>query len=110
LSSETPSRQNLTWLGIFILVGVPGIALHLSGTHLDPVVAAIVFGIGIGGGAFLLSWAAEVAQVDILASLAIAVLALIAILPNTPPRQFSPGRLARPSILRSAWSPRKWNS
>jgi len=82
LSSETPSRQNLTWLGIFILVGVPGIALHLSGTHLDPVVAAIVFGIGIGGGAFLLSWAAEVAQVDISASLAIAVLALIAILPE----------------------------
>jgi cation:H+ antiporter len=45
-------------------------------------VAAIVFGIGIGGEAFLLSWAAEVAQVDISASLAIAVLALIAILPK----------------------------
>jgi len=45
-------------------------------------VAAIVFGIGIVGGAFLLSWAAEVAQVDISASLAIAVLALIAILPK----------------------------
>jgi hypothetical protein len=77
LSSETPSRHNLTWLGVFILVGVPGVALRLSGTHLDPIVAAIVFGIGIGGGAFLLSWAAEVAQVDISASLAIAVLALI---------------------------------
>jgi cation:H+ antiporter len=82
LSSEAPSRQNLTWLGIFILVDVPGIALRLSGTHLDPIVAAIVFGIGIIGGAFLLSWAAEVAQVGISASLAIAVLALIAILPE----------------------------
>ncbi|MCX8213524.1 MAG: hypothetical protein OTJ97_03300 [SAR202 cluster bacterium] len=82
MSSEAPSRQNLTWLGIFILVGVPGIALRLSGTHFDPIVAAIVFGIGIVGGAFLLSWAAEVAQVGISASLAIAVLALIAILPE----------------------------
>lgn len=61
---------------------MPGIALRLSGTHLDPIVAAIVFGIGIVGGAFLLSWAAEVAQVGISASLAIAVLALIAILPE----------------------------
>ena len=70
------------WLGVFILVGVPGIALRLAGTHLDPIVAAVIFGLGIVGGAFLLSWAAEVAQIDISASLAIAVLALIAILPE----------------------------
>ncbi len=67
---------------MFILAGVPGIALRLSGTHLDPIVGAVIFGIGIVGGAFLLSWAAEVAQIDISASLAIAVLALIAILPE----------------------------
>ena len=67
---------------MFILAGVPGFALRLSGTHLDPIVAAVIFGLGIVGGAFLLSWAAEVAQLDISASLAIAVLALIAILPE----------------------------
>ena len=64
------------------MTGVPGLALRLSGTHLDPIVAAVIFGLGIVGGAFLLSWAAEVAQLDISASLAIAVLALIAILPE----------------------------
>ncbi len=44
--------------------------------------AVIIFGIGIVAGAFLLSWAAEVAQIDISASLAIAVLALVAVLPE----------------------------
>ena len=48
----------------------------------DPIVAAAVFGLGIVAGAFLLSWAAEVAELDVSASLAIAVLALIAVLPE----------------------------
>ena len=43
---------------------------------------ALIFGIGIIGGAFLLSWAAEVAQLDVSASFAIAVLALIAVMPE----------------------------
>jgi cation:H+ antiporter len=50
--------------------------------HLEPPVAAVLFGIGIVGGAFLISWAAEVAQLDVSASFAIAILALIAILPE----------------------------
>ena len=37
---------------------------------------------GILAGAFLLFWAAEVAQLDISASLAIAILALLTILPE----------------------------
>ena len=43
---------------------------------------AVLLGAGIVGGAFLLSWAAEAAQIDVSASLAIAVLALVAILPE----------------------------
>ena len=50
--------------------------------NVDPVVAAAVFGVGIVAGAFLLSWAAEVAKLDVSASLAIAVLAFIAVLPE----------------------------
>ena len=50
--------------------------------HLNPLVASLVFGAGIVAGAFLLSWAAEVAQMDVSAALAIAALALIAILPE----------------------------
>ena len=71
-----------TTIVALLLLGVPGAALRFSGMDVDPVVAAAVFGLGIVAGAFLLSWAAEVAQMDVSASLAIAVLALIAILPE----------------------------
>ena len=63
-------------------MGVPTFVLRFSGAHLDPLLAALIYGAGIVGGAFLLSWAAEVAQLDISASFAIALLALIAILPE----------------------------
>lgn len=46
------------------------------------VVDAMVFGVAIVGAAFVLSWAAEAAQVDISAGLAIAVLAVVAVLPE----------------------------
>ena len=60
----------------------PALAIRLSGTHLDPVVETLAFGTAIVGAAFLLSWAAEAAQLDISAGLAIAILALIAVLPE----------------------------
>lgn len=44
--------------------------------------AAVMFGIAIIGAAFLLSWAAEAAQVDISAGVALAFLALLAVLPE----------------------------
>ncbi|MEO7837612.1 MAG: sodium:proton exchanger, partial [Acidimicrobiales bacterium] len=43
---------------------------------------ALLYGLAIVGAAFLLSWATEVAQLDISAGLAIAVLAFIAVLPE----------------------------
>ena len=53
------------------------------------------------GAAFILSWAAEVAQMDISQSLALAFLALISILPgNTPWICSSPGRRARTRSIR----------
>ena len=76
------NRGSLTGLLIGVGVGIPGLVLRVSGAHLDPALTAVVYGLGILGGAFLLSWAAEVAQLDVSASLAIAVLALIAILPE----------------------------
>jgi cation:H+ antiporter len=43
---------------------------------------AFLFGIGLLGAAFMISWAAEIAQVDISQGLAVAILALIAVLPE----------------------------
>ncbi|MBI2461137.1 MAG: sodium:calcium antiporter [Candidatus Rokubacteria bacterium] len=53
-----------------------------SGLHLPPALEALSSGAGILGAAFILSWAAEVAQLDIPRSLAIAALAIIAVLPE----------------------------
>jgi cation:H+ antiporter len=76
-----PARQ-LFSLALAILITLPGIVVHVSGLHLAHPLEATLFGLAIVGAAFLLSWAAEVAQLDISAGLAIAVLAFIAVLPE----------------------------
>ena len=78
------NQYTSSWLLIlaFAALGLPSFAMVIGDVHLDPILSAIIFGLGIVGGAFLISWAAEAAQVDISASFAIAILALIAILPE----------------------------
>ena len=69
----------------FVLAGaavVPGVFLHLGGLHPEPVTAAVAFGLAVVGAAFMLAWAAEAAQVDISAGLSLALLALVAVLPE----------------------------
>jgi cation:H+ antiporter len=65
-------------------LGITLPALYMRWFHLqiDPRIDSIIFGMGILGAAFLLSWAAEVAQMDVSRGLALALLALIAILPE----------------------------
>ncbi len=70
------------WIGLAAGCIVPALALRFSGTHLDSISTALIFGLGIVGGAFLLSWASEVAELDIPRSLAISLLAIIAVLPE----------------------------
>jgi cation:H+ antiporter len=83
LATEIASQRSWVWIITSAAIGMPAFILRLSGTEgLDPVFVAVVYGIGIVGGAFLLSWAAEAAQVDVSAALAIAALALIAVLPE----------------------------
>ena len=82
MAVQIDRRRLWIWIFAFIVLGFPAVILRFSGLHIDPVPAALIYGIGIVGGAFLLSWAAEVAQMDVSASLALAVLALIAILPE----------------------------
>lgn len=61
---------------------LPGLVVRLGGLHPGPGLAALVFGLAIVGAAFMLSWAAEVVQLDIAGGLALALLALIAVLPE----------------------------
>jgi cation:H+ antiporter len=73
--------QVLLMLGA-ILLTIPGMAFRLLGIHVDPLLDSAIYGMAVIGAAFLLSWAAEVAQHDIPRALALTILALIAVLPE----------------------------
>ena len=63
-------------------VAVPGVALARGAFDASDPVRALIYGVAIVGAAFLLSWAAEAVQLDFSQGLALALLALIAILPE----------------------------
>jgi len=69
-------------LPLTVAVTLPGLLTRFGVLHVDPAFEAVLFGVAVFGAAFMLSWAAEVAQLDISQTLAIAVLALIAVLPE----------------------------
>jgi cation:H+ antiporter len=73
---------NWLWLGSSTLLCLQWIVIHFAGFHLSPHYQALCSGVAIFGAAFLLSWAAELSQKDIPQALAIALLALIAVLPE----------------------------
>src|SRR3979409_1595118 len=60
----------------------PAVVVRVAGLHLDPIVALLIYGAAVVSASFLLAWAAEAAQIDVSGGLAIAVLALIAVLPE----------------------------
>lgn len=72
---------------LLLLIGsaaltAPGIYLRFADATLPPWAQAALFGMAILGSALLLAWAAEVAQLEISQALALAILALIAVLPE----------------------------
>jgi cation:H+ antiporter len=78
-------RRHRGWKVTFplaIAAPVVGLVVRFGPLEVPLVVETIAYGVAIMGAAFLLSWAAEVAQKDISQTLAIAVLALIAVLPE----------------------------
>lgn len=79
---DTNPRRQIAYILLALAATVPGVTIRLSGAHPDPVLGAVLFGLAIVGAAFILSWAAEVVQLDIAAGLALALLALIAVLPE----------------------------
>jgi cation:H+ antiporter len=68
------------WLAV--AGALPGLGCALAGIHLSPPAAALVSGAAILSASFLLLWACDVAQHDIPQAMALAVVALIAVLPE----------------------------
>jgi cation:H+ antiporter len=83
MSQELPDpRRQIAYILLAVAITIPGVAIRLLGVHPDPIAAALIYGLAIVGAAFILSWAAEVVQLDVGAGLALALLALIAVLPE----------------------------
>ncbi|MDP2604225.1 MAG: sodium:calcium antiporter [Deltaproteobacteria bacterium] len=73
---------NWLWIGSSAFLCLQWIVIHLSGIPPSPEWQSLSAGVAIFGAAFILSWAAELSQLDIPQALAIALLALIAVLPE----------------------------
>lgn len=76
---------HMSWrsrVALTVVVAVPSVLVRISGANLPEVLALLTFGAAVVAAAFLLAWAAEAAEVDISGNLAVAILALIAVLPE----------------------------
>jgi cation:H+ antiporter len=67
---------------LLLVVAIPAVALRVTGTHPPALASILVFGLAVVAASFVLAWAAEAAEVDISGGLAIALLAVIAVLPE----------------------------
>ena len=74
--------RSVLWLAGALALPAAWFAVHFSGAAGGPGEIALASGAAIFGAGFLLSWAAEVAQLDVPRALALAVLALIAVAPE----------------------------
>ena len=76
------SRQKLFPILLAAIVTIPGLAIRFSGAVFAAPVMALAAGSAILGASFLLLWACDAAQAEISQALALAVVALIAVLPE----------------------------
>ncbi len=86
-TKETPRAAptaGRSWgiMAICAALAAPWFFFWVQGAHPAPVLQAALAGLAILGAAFLLSWAAEAFQKDVSQALALALLALIAVMPE----------------------------
>jgi cation:H+ antiporter len=79
---ELNAARHISLILLALAVSIPGVVLRLTVEHPAPVLGSILFGVAIVGAAFMISWAAEIIQLDVGGGLALALLALIAVLPE----------------------------
>ena len=80
-ATNSPLR-NWLLVGITVVVAAPAPLVRLSGAELTSGVAVAISGTAILSAAFLLTWVSEAAEVDVSRGLALALIALIAVLPE----------------------------
>jgi cation:H+ antiporter len=65
-----------------VLGNLPWLLVRLLGLQVSDVATALITGSGILAAAFLLSWAVEIAEMDLPQALAVSILALVAVMPE----------------------------
>ncbi|MDO8301885.1 MAG: hypothetical protein Q7T18_01455, partial [Sedimentisphaerales bacterium] len=75
-------NKHLNTILFFVIAALPGAIIRLAGVEFTPPVTAFISGLSILSASFLLLWACDAAQSDISQALALAVVALIAVLPE----------------------------
>lgn len=75
-------RRALPPVLICLLAAAPAVVLRLLGVQLPAPAALVIFGVAVVAASFLLAWVAEAAEHDISGGLAIAILAVIVVLPE----------------------------
>jgi cation:H+ antiporter len=82
---EEPSTRDGRQLLLVVAAAsltLPGLALRFGDLHPTSWLAAALYGLAVVGAAFMLAWGAELVQVDVSQGLALAMLALVAVLPE----------------------------
>ncbi len=79
--------KSIFWMVLALLLPLPWMVIELTGrshqlSETSPGLVSFIAGVAIIGGAFVLSWGAELAERDIPRSLALIALALISVLPE----------------------------
>ncbi|WP_433466054.1 sodium:proton exchanger [Spirillospora sp. CA-128828] len=77
-----PRETLLVRVTLTLVIALPAVATRVAGLDPPAVAAMVIFGAGVLAAAILLMWAAETARADMSGALALAVLALIAVLPE----------------------------
>lgn len=84
----TPANGSKYWIRLIwpflfcFALTAPGLYLELTHQEINPVVGMLAFGGAVVSGAFVLGWISEAAELDLRGGLSIALLAVIAILPE----------------------------
>uniref|UniRef100_A0A7C3YGU8 Sodium:calcium antiporter n=1 Tax=Geoglobus ahangari TaxID=113653 RepID=A0A7C3YGU8_9EURY len=74
-------KEKIQLITAFMLT-IPWIISFFLKIHYPPQIEALISGFAVVGAAFLLSWASETAEMDVPRSLSLAVVALLAVLPE----------------------------
>jgi cation:H+ antiporter len=82
VESAVTSRTLFRSLTIVVVVICPALVWRVLAVQPSPILSLIAYGAAVVAASFVLAWAAEAAQIDVSGSLAVAVLAVIAVLPE----------------------------